>query len=172
VRASAASIPFASATFDLVTSFDVLYALGHDDERAAVAEMFRVARPGGYLLVNVAAMDVLHGDHSVLSHEQRRYTRDTLTRLLTAAGFRVVRLTYTNAVIFPAMLAVRARQRARGLSAEADATRDIAVPAPPVNASLSALLFLESLWLLAGGTNAFGSSLVCLARKPEDGRPR
>jgi len=172
VRASAASIPFASATFDLVTSFDVLYALGRDDEHAAVAEMFRVARPGGYLLVNVAAMDVLHGDHSVLSHEQRRYTRGTLTRLLTTAGFHIARLTHTNAVIFPAMLAVRALQRARGLPAEADATGDIAVPAAPVNAALSALLFLESLWLQAGGSNAFGSSLVCLARKPEDGRPR
>jgi len=80
--------------------------------------------------------------------------------------------THTNAVIFPAMLAVRALQRARGLPAEADATGDIAVPAAPVNAALSALLFLESLWLQAGGSNAFGSSLVCLARKPEDASPR
>ena len=45
------------------------------DERAAIAEMFRLTRPGGYALINVAAMDVLRGDHSVLSREVRRYSR-------------------------------------------------------------------------------------------------
>jgi len=172
VRASAAAIPFRSGTFGLVTSFDVLYALDEPDERAAVAEMFRVARPGGYVLVNVAAMDVLRGDHSILSREVRRYTRGSLARLLGDAGFRVVRLTYTNAALFLPMLAARAWQRARGLAAEADATSDIAVPAAPVNAALSALLFLEGLWLRAGGASPFGSSLLCLARKPEDVSPR
>jgi SAM-dependent methyltransferase len=171
VRASAAAIPFASATFDLVTSFDVLYALDDRDERAAVAEMYRVARPGGYVLANVAAMDVLRGDHSILSHEVRRYSRDSLSRLLTSAGFRIERLTHTNAALFLPMLAARAWQRARGLATEenaADATADITVPPAPVNAALSALLFLESLWVRAGGASPFGSSLLCLARKPED----
>ena len=171
VRATAASIPFASRRFDLVTSFDVLYGLDQRDEHAAVAEMFRVARPGGYVLVNVAAMDVLRGDHSILSRELRRYTRRSLETLLTSAGFRVVRMTYTNAVLFLPMLAVRAFHRARGLSAEADATAEIAIPPAPVNAALGALLFLESLWLRTGAASPFGSSLICLARKPEDGSP-
>jgi SAM-dependent methyltransferase len=168
VRASTASIPFADGVFDLVTSFDVLYSLDEHDERAAVAEMLRVTRPGGHVLVNVAAMDVLRGDHSILSDERRRYTRDSLSRLLTAAGFRIVRLTHTNAVLFLPMLAVRWLHRARGLAEEADATAEISPPAAPVNAALSALLFLESVWLTGGGTNAFGSSLLCLARRPED----
>ena len=172
VRASAAAIPFASGTFDLVTSFDVLYALEDPEERAAVAEMYRAARPGGHVLVNVAAMNVLRGDHSVLSHEVRRYTRASLSRLLGDAGFRVARLTYTNAALFLPMLAARAWQRTRGLAAEADATAEISVPAAPVNAALGALLCLESLWLRAGGTSPFGSSLLCLARKPEDAHRR
>ena len=171
LRASAALIPFTSDAFDLVTSFDVLYALDERDERAAVAEMFRVTRPGGRVLVNVAAMNVLRGDHSILSHELRRYSRRSLTRLLTGAGFRVERITYTNAALFLPMLAVRLFHRARGFSAEADATAEISIPPAPVNAALSALLFLESVWLRAGG-NPFGSSLLCLARKPEDASPR
>jgi len=172
VRATAAAVPFASAAFDLVTSFDVLYSLDEPDERLAVAEMFRVVRPGGYVLVNVAAMPILHGDHSILSHELRRYTRASLSRLLTGAGFHVERVTYTNATLFLPMLAVRLFHRARGLSAEADATAEIAVPAPPVNGVLSLLLFLESVWVKAGGTSPFGSSLLCLARKPGDAAPR
>ncbi len=173
VRASAEAIPFASGMFDLVTSFDVLYALEDPDERAAAAEMYRVARPGGYVLVNVAAMEMLRGDHSILSHEVRRYTSASLSRLLAGAGFHVERLTYTNAALFLPMLAARARQRARGLATEENAATEISVPAAPVNAALSALLFLESLWLRAGGSSPFGSSLLCLARKPEGGaRPR
>lgn len=172
VRASAAAIPFGSATFDLVTSFDVLYALEAGAERDAVAEMFRVARPGAHVLVNVAAMDILRGDHSILSHERRRYSRASLSRLLTSAGFDIVRITYTNAALFLPMVALRWLHRARGLATESAATSEISMPAAPVNAALSALLFLESIWLRLGGASPFGSSLLCLARKPVDAAPR
>jgi SAM-dependent methyltransferase len=166
VRASASAVPFCDSTFDLVTSFDVLYALDERTERAAVKEMFRITRPGGYALVNVAAMRVLRGDHSVLSRERRRYTRASLSDMLMSAGFQIVSITYTNAALFLPMLAVRLFHRARGFSTEADATSEIRVPTPIVNVLLSALLFLESLWLRLG-VNPFGSSLLCLARKPE-----
>lgn len=165
VRASVAAVPFRSGLFDLATSFDVLYALDAADERAAVTEMFRVLKPGGFALVNVAAMEVLRGDHSVLSHERRRYSRRSLGALMTGAGFEVVRLTYTNQVLFLPMLAVRLMQRVRGLAPETEAQQEITVPPGPVNAWLTGLLWLESLWLRVGN-NAAGSSLLCLARKP------
>ncbi|MBW8869159.1 MAG: class I SAM-dependent methyltransferase [Acidobacteria bacterium] len=113
VRASAAAAPFSSGSFDLVTSFDVLYALDERDERAAIAEMFRLTRPGGHVLINVAAMRILRGDHSVLSHELRRYTRDSLTHALTSGGFEIARITYTNAALFLPLLAVRGPSRPR-----------------------------------------------------------
>jgi SAM-dependent methyltransferase len=169
VQASVAAAPFPSGAFDLVTSFDVLYSLDGDDERAAVAEMFRLARPGGWALVNVAAMDMLKGDHSVLSHEVRRYTRDSLRRLVTDAGFAIDRITYTNAVLFPPLALIRTLHRRRGLADETDAQREISVPLAPVNAVLSCALYLESLWL-QWFDSPFGSSLLCLARKPLPGR--
>lgn len=165
-RASIGAIPFQNASFDIVTSFDVLYSLPDAVEQAAAREMFRVARPGAWLVINVAAMEILRGDHSVLSHELRRYSRASLSRLLTGAGFRVARITYTNAVLFPPMALARALQRARGLSAEQEADQEIRVPAGPVNAALTLALMLEAAWLRAGGSNPFGSSLLCLARKP------
>jgi SAM-dependent methyltransferase len=163
-RASVAAIPFPDATFDLVTSFDVLYSLPDEVEHAAVREMYRVARPGGWVVVNVAAMEMLRGDHSVLSHEIRRYSRRSLAHLVATAGFRVERLTYTNAVLFPPMALARAIQRARGLSAEESADQEITIPAAPVNAALTAALRVESWWLRVA-SNPFGSSLLCLARK-------
>jgi SAM-dependent methyltransferase len=164
-RASIGAIPFPDAAFDIVTSFDVLYSLPDPIEQAAIREMYRVARPGGWLVLNVAAMELLRGDHSALSREVRRYSRDSLDRLVTGAGFRVSRLTYTNAVLFPPMALARALQRWRGLAPEHEAHQEISVPAAPVNAALTAALKLESLWLRVAG-NPFGSSLLCLAQKP------
>src|SRR5262245_34091386 len=54
VRATVAAAPFPAGSFDLVTSFDVLYSLPPDDEQRAVSEMYRLLRPGGYALINVA----------------------------------------------------------------------------------------------------------------------
>ena len=161
-RASVTAAPFPAASFDLVTSFDVLYSLEEPDERAAIAEMFRLARPGGFALINVAAMDVLRGDHSVLSREVRRYSRSDLRRLVADAGFTVVRLTYTNIALFLPLAGLRMVQRWRGLKPE---PREISVPAAPINALLTALLLLESRWIRRFDS-PFGSSLICLAKKP------
>jgi len=165
-RAAAAAVPFPADSFDVVTSFDVLYSLEEQDERAAVAEMYRVTRPGGYALVNVAAMESLRGDHSILSREVRRYSRAGLRRLLEGAGFRIVRLTHTNAALFLPMLALRTAQRARGLAPEEHAQHEITVPAAPVNVLLTGVLRAESWWLRLFDSPV-GSSLLCLARKPE-----
>ena len=165
-RATVAAAPFAGDTFDVVTSFDVLYSLESRDERAAVAEMFRMTRPGGFAIVNVAAMESLRGDHSVLSREVRRYSRRSLEHLLVDAGFAIVRLTYTNATLFLPMFAARTLQRRRGLAPEEHAQQEITVPPAPINGLLTAALVLESWWLRVVN-NPFGSSLLCLARKPE-----
>lgn len=164
-RGSVAAAPFPSASFDIVTSFDVLYSLDDHTEKAAIAEMFRVLKPGGFAVVNVAAMDMLRGDHSVLSHELRRYHRADLRRRLEAAGFSVRRITYTNVALFLPMAVARTMQRRRGLKSEPEAQHEIAVPAEPINALLSGVLWAESVYLRWFDAPA-GSSLLCLARKP------
>ena len=161
-RASVVAAPFPDGAFDLVTSFDVLYSLDAVDERRAMAEMVRLLKPGGYAIVNVAAMPGLRGDHSVLSQEVRRYRRRELRARLEAAGFTIERLTYTNATLVPPLALARYLQRRRGLREE---PREITVPPAPVNAILSAALQVEAAWVRRFDA-PFGSSLLCLARKP------
>jgi SAM-dependent methyltransferase len=168
-RACMTRMPFADASFDLVTAFDVLYALPDSDEPLAVDEMFRVLRPGGRTIVNVAALNILRGNHAVFGQEVRRSTRRRLRALLARAGFRIERLTYTNASLFPIMLVVRTAQRMAGLASPEEAGTDIALPPAPVNALLSTAVTLESM-ALRWMDMPIGSSLLCLARKPEDGR--
>ena len=164
-RASVTAVPFPCGTFDVVTSFDVLYALEDAAERQAIAEMFRLLRPGGYAIVNVAAMPMLRGDHSVFSGEMRRYSRADLGKRLEAAGFSIVRLTYTNAALVPPLALSRTWERIRGLRDSHQHQRDIVVPPAPVNLVMTALLRLEALWVRRFNA-PFGSSLLCLARKP------
>jgi ubiquinone/menaquinone biosynthesis C-methylase UbiE len=161
-QASATDLPFAGEQFDLVTSFDVIYALPDVLEEAAVAEMFRVLKPGGHLVLNVAALQWLRGNHSVLGGEVRRYSRARLRWALERGGFTIERLTYTNFSILPIVVGVRLSQRVFG---HRESTSEMTVPAAPVNRALSALLAVESVALKI--TNMpVGSSVLCLARKP------
>jgi len=80
-----APLPFADATFDLVTTLDVIEHIG--DDVGALRELHRVLRPGGRLLVAVPAFMFLWGKQDEVSHHHRRYTAKTMRRALTEAGF-------------------------------------------------------------------------------------
>lgn len=164
-NASITSIPFPDAVFDVATAFDVLYSLTEEQESAAVSEIYRVVKPGGTLIVNVAALSILRGNHSVFGQEVRRSTRRRLRRVLSTAGFEVARLTYTNASLFPLMLAVRTAQRLMGLATPEEAGTDLVVPPALVNALLTQLLLLEARALRVVDM-PIGSSLLAVARKP------
>lgn len=164
-RASIADIPFATGAFDLVTSFDVFQCLPDPVERSAIVEIARVLKPGGWLLLHVAALEILHGKHSVLSEEVRRYTPARLRAIVQHGGFEIDRLTFDHLSLLPLMLPVRMWHRATAAGRQVTAGEaEIAVPIAPVNAALTALVSLEALALRAVNM-PIGSSLMCLARK-------
>ena len=165
VRASIGSIPFADASFDVVTSFDVLYGLPDEVERSAGREMARVLRPGGMLLVTSAAFDMLRGGHGTFSNEVRRYTKASLSSFFAASGLEAVRVSYTHATLFPILAGVRGWERWRGGGEAKASEADLAVPAAPVNAVLSAALAVEAA-VLPHANLPFGSTVMGLARKP------
>ena len=84
-------LPFASGAFDAVLNCGVLEHV--DDERAALAELRRVLRPGGrlftYHLPNRHAYTEWLGRHLGRFHHERTYTRREASLLFERAGFRV-----------------------------------------------------------------------------------
>lgn len=164
VRGSVAALPLADASVDLATSFDVLYCLDDPTERRAIKEMWRVLAPGGLCVVNVAALDVLRGSHSTLTHEVRRYTPAMLRERLTAAGFVVERLTFTNMSPFPIALARRSFERLAGRAHVAD-DADLALPPAAVNVVFDWALRAEAAWLHVANL-PIGTSLMAVGRKP------
>jgi SAM-dependent methyltransferase len=163
VRGTVTRLPFPDASVDVATSFDVLYCLDDEAERTAVAEMWRVLKPGGVVLVNVAALDSLKGSHSALTQEIRRYTKDRLRRLLTGAGFTIERLTFANMSTFPVTWLLRWRERVTG-RADTASEGDLQVPPGPVNAVFNALLAAEA-QIMRVADLPIGTSIICVARK-------
>ena len=165
VVADAPRMPFADATFDIVTSFDVLACLDDRAQHDAIRETYRVLRPGGAAVISVPAFDVLRGEHAVFTHELRRYTRGGLCTLLDSAGFCPERVTCTNATLFVPLLIRRTWQRTRGLPHREQARSDFRLPPAAINRLLAGLLWLEAA-VVARMDLPFGSTVVCLARKP------
>jgi SAM-dependent methyltransferase len=163
VRGSVVRLPLADESADLVTLFDVLNCLDDPAEAQALAEIYRVLAPGGLVLLNVAALDMLRGSHSALARERRSYSRPRLRAALERAGLAVERLTYTNFTLFPAALAIRGLERLTGRLEESE--RDLQIPPGPVNRGLDLALRLEAWWLRRGDL-PLGTSIMAVGRKP------
>jgi SAM-dependent methyltransferase len=155
-------IPFPDDVFDVAASFDVLQVV--EPDVAAVREMARVVRPGGRVLLTVAAFEMLAGDHAEVWSERRRYTPRSARKLAESAGLRVERVTFAFATLFPLMLAVRTVQRLRRPFRTEPAHSDIEVPWAPVNSTLRALLDGEAA-LARYVPMPIGTSLIVVARK-------
>jgi ubiquinone/menaquinone biosynthesis C-methylase UbiE len=162
VRADIQKIPFKSDTFDVATSFDVVQSV--PDDRAALQEMARVLKPGGSVVLNMTAMDIMRGDHSDVWGELRRYTPERVVPILSAAGLEPVKINYLFGSLLPMMLGVRTMQRMLRAFREPKGDSDLAVPSSPVNGVLTALVAAEAT-LARRVRIPFGSSLMVVARK-------
>jgi ubiquinone/menaquinone biosynthesis C-methylase UbiE len=162
-RGSVLDIPFADASFDLVTSFDVLYHRAVPDEDGALDETWRVLRYGGRLLIRLPAYEFLRSKHDRAVHTRRRYTAGQSRALLESRGFVVERCSYINSLLFALPLAQRLLERALPNLERSES--DLAMPSPLVNEALRWPLAAEAAWLARGRTFPVGLSIVCLARK-------
>lgn len=104
-RGSCTALPFPDAAADIVTALDVIEHI--KDDYQAVAEMARILKPGGVIVITVPAFQALWSDWDVALHHFRRYRRPGLRALLAGAGLEVVRCDYVNVLAFPAVWALR-----------------------------------------------------------------
>jgi SAM-dependent methyltransferase len=160
-KAGVQALPFPASSFDCVTSFDVIYHRGVDDDRAAVAEMARVLRPGGLLLLRVPALKMLWGAHDEAVHSRHRYTRGEVEALLRGAGLEPLRATYSNSLLFPVLALRRSIDRLTGRHGS-----DVAFLPAPLEWAFRHLMLLEARMLRAVSF-PIGASVVALARRPQ-----
>lgn len=158
VQGSIAAMPFADAAFDAITSCDVVCQVAEPAQ--AVREFYRVLRPGGFVVLTMPAYPWMYSYHDREVGNLRRYSRGEVDALLREAGFRAVRSTYWNTLLFP--LAVLRRK----VLPPAAPTSDVGLFPAPVEAGFNALMALEHAWLGAGGSLPLGNSVLTVAQKP------
>ncbi len=91
------SLPFEEDSFDVVCVFDVIEHIEQQD--AAVAELYRVCKPGGWIYCSVPAFSFLWGSHDDVNHHKRRYTKKSITGVL-GKRFIIEYSTYFNMLLF------------------------------------------------------------------------
>jgi len=162
-NADVRQLPFAEASCDALLSLDVIVHLERGEEGAALKEFARVLRPGGRLVVRVAALDALRSRHSIFIDERQRFTRRRLVEAAKRCGFHVIRATYCNTLLVPvAWFLFRIWEPLTGKAPQSG----VALPANSLNTLLEIPLRAESLWLGAGLNLPIGQSLILVAEKP------
>jgi SAM-dependent methyltransferase len=137
VGGSVNAMPFADASFDAAIAADVL-CHADVDPAAALAELRRVLRPGGRLVVNMPAFAWLRSAHDRRVHNARRQTAAEVRATLAAAGFTGIVVGYWNGLLLPLMIAER-KLLARG----EDAASDVAAFPPWLDTVLHGITALE-----------------------------
>jgi SAM-dependent methyltransferase len=159
-------LPWPDGTFDLVTCLDVIEHTPND--RRTLAELRRVTRPGGHLVVTVPAYEGLWSNHDVVCGHYRRYSRKTLRAAFGDAGWHARTETSFNAVLLGPIALVRWLGRVRRTDR---ARSDLRLTPPRLGALLELALRFEAALLGRGVRLPVGVSILAVLRNPDPGRP-
>jgi len=162
LQASAEALPVRSGAVDLLLCLDVLYHRGVLDDRVALAECFRVLKPGGTAVFTDSALQWLRGPHDEAVHARTRYRLDEITGLVGESGLTIIKRSYANTLLFLPMAGYRLLRRWRPGQ---DSSSDIMVLSRPIQTILGAVMRLER-WVLGWTNLPIGTSVIVVAQKP------
>jgi SAM-dependent methyltransferase len=157
--ASVMETPFKNSSFDLVTSFDVLYFKDVDD-LMALREFHRILTPQGRVILRVPAYDWLRGSHDISVSTGHRYSLRELRFKLDATDFRPGFMSYANSLLFPLIGLKRILEKWFDWGGDSD----IAIDLKRLGSLFETILRMESI-LIRRHALPFGFSVVAVGEK-------
>lgn len=156
-QGSIENIPFHDKQFDAVLCADVISQI--EDGSIALREFARVLKPGGILVVNVAAYQWMWSYHDEINDTMHRFRRSELVALLAKAGFKVILSSYANTLIFPMIFAQRK------IFIPANPSSDVKLLHPLLDSFCGSMASLEYMALRNQITLPVGNSVFIAARR-------
>jgi len=156
-------LPYPDATFEVVTSVDVLQEKSVDPRRA-IGEMTRVLRVGGHLVLLAPAYQWMLSRHDVAVDSVRRFTRRQLVASVERASLTVEQATYRFGWFLPVIAGKRLWDKLAPGSATSSAESDLRPIPAWLNCALSfgARMEHHASRLISP---PFGSTVLVVARK-------
>lgn len=160
LQGDAASLPFASGIFHVVTACDLLYHANVPEPITVLSEMYRVLKSSGIVILNVPAYNGLYSSHDTAVHTARRFTKSQVVQMLRDVQLTPLCVGYWNSLLFPLLAGIRVFRRFVPARQSDLAT----MPTPWVNELLKKLLTTEQC-LDKRMPMPFGLSVFAVARK-------
>lgn len=157
-------IQWPNAHFDVVTCMDVAGSLSAEDNLKAVAELYRVLKPGGLLIAHTAALELFRSQHDDVANIKLRFNRAQFKQLFVKANVTVLKLSYRVFLLSPLVLLFKLIKRLAGQSkAKGEAASDQVIFPFGLNWLLLQVQLFEN-WLFRVINFPFGSSVFVVIK--------
>lgn len=153
-------MPIFGNKFDLIVLFDVIEHI--DDDNGSLQVLSKLLKPGGRIVLTVPAFAFLWSQHDEENHHKRRYSRKSLTRLVTLSGLSLDYFSYFNFWLFPLVACIRV---IRKVIPYKESWRDMKLPATLPNRILQSI-FNSERHFVGKRYLPFGMSLVAVISNP------
>ncbi len=150
--------------YDIITSLDVLYHSGIKNDLVVLNKFYRALKPGGILVLNLAAFESLRRSHDQIVQTRKRYRKKPLCLDLKEIGFTIDKAFYRLPLIY---LYIKI-QKLFSSSSKQEAVSDLQQLPGWLNKLLFTYGKLENHYLLNGIGFPVGSSVFIVAHKPQN----
>jgi 2-polyprenyl-3-methyl-5-hydroxy-6-metoxy-1,4-benzoquinol methylase len=148
--------------YDIVISLDVLCHSSIRDEALVIRKFQSALKPGGILILNLPAFELLRRNHDAAVHTRKRYVKRPAIKMLEKEGLHVIRASYRLPHLFGIMFLKKTLER---LVRSPEIKSDLAVLPVWLNFPLFFLNRIENAFIQAGATIPLGGSLFIIGRK-------
>lgn len=146
--------------YDLVLVMDVLEHIKNDGKI-----LKKISQVTEYIFITVPAFQFLFGPHDHLCHHYHRYNIKGFEKLLSSAGYKIIKISYWNFFLFIPSLFLKIAKKIFYKNSTVNGNSDLIELPTLLNSIFYNLTKLENILITKGVKLPLGTSIICLAKK-------